>query len=304
MLKSPLSVPTFPYQHGVPVSTGRFADGAHFRIEIPSVEGPAVMEAALDAARRHNVTINRVSQGSGAMLMKNSELSDMAALGKENGIEVCLFVGPRESFDIGVSAHSSGGVGLSGQLRGIRQLSYGVEDVIRAIETGIRSFLIPDIGLLAILAGMQQAGAIPIECVWKMSVALAPSNPAAIRVLADLGATTVNVPSDMSFSDLAEMRAAVDLPIDLYVEAPDSLGGVVRGHEIADLVAIGAPMYAKFGLRNARDVYPVSDHNLAEASMNVRAKVARAAVALEWLARSGSDVIQSKPFALGLAVPR
>lgn len=304
MLKSPLGVPVFPYQHGVPVSTGRFADGAHFRIEIPSVEGPAVMEAALDAARQHNVTINRVSQGSGAMLMKNSELSDMAALGKEHGIEVCLFVGPRESFDIGVSAHSTGGGGLSGQLRGIRQLSYGVEDVIRAIETGIRSFLIPDIGLLAILAEMQRSGAIPIECVWKMSVALAPSNPAAIRVLADLGATTVNVPSDMSFADLAEMRAAVDLPIDLYVEAPDSLGGVVRGHEIADLVAIGAPMYAKFGLRNARDVYPTADHNLLEASMNVRAKVGRAAVALEWLARSGSDAIQSKPFALGLAVPR
>lgn len=304
MLKSPLDVPIFPYQHGLQLSTGRFADGAHFRIEIPSVEGPAVMEVALDAARRHGVTINRVSQGSGAMLMKNSELSDMAALGRENGIEVCLFVGPRESFDIGVSAHSSGGGGLSGQLRGIRQLSYGVEDVIRAIEAGIRSFLIPDIGLLVILAEMQRVGTIPFECVWKMSVSLAPSNPAAIRVLADLGATTVNVPSDISFADLAEMRAAVELPIDLYVEAPDSLGGIVRGHEIADLVAIGAPMYAKFGLRNARDVYPAADHNVLEASMNVSAKVARAAVSLEWLARSGRDAIQSKPFALGLAVPR
>jgi hypothetical protein len=303
MMKSPLDAPTFPYQHGVPISSGRFPDGAHYRIEIPSVEGPAVMEAALDAARQHNVTINRVSQGSGAMLMKNSELFDMAALGREHGIEVCLFVGPRESFDIGVSAHSSGGSGLSSQLRGIRQLSYGVEDVLRAIEAGIRSFLIPDIGLLAIVVGMQRAGAIPSDCVWKMSVALAPSNPAALRVLADLGASTVNVPSDVSYWDLAEMRAAVDLPIDLYLEAPDSLGGVVRGHEMADLVAIGAPMYAKFGLRNARDVYPAADHILTEASLNVRAKVGRAAVALEWLARSGSDAIQSKPFAQGLAVP-
>jgi hypothetical protein len=227
----------------------------------------------------------------------------MAALGREHGIEVCLFVGPRESFDIGVSAHSPGGGGLSSQLRGIRQLSYGIEDVLRSIEAGIRSFLIPDIGLLAILAGMQRAGTIPSDCVWKMSVALAPSNPAALRVLADLGASTVNVPSDVSYWDLAEMRAAVDLPIDLYLEAPDSLGGVVRGHEIGDLVAIGAPMYAKFGLRNARDVYPAADHILTEASLNVRAKVGRAAVALEWLARSGSDALQSKPFAQGLAIP-
>ncbi|HUW77759.1 MAG TPA: hypothetical protein VMV52_03295 [Candidatus Nanopelagicaceae bacterium] len=303
MTRNPLGAPVFPYQHGVPLSSGLFEDGAHFRIEIPSVEGPGVMEAALDAARQHGVVINRVSQGSGAMLLKNSELKAMAALGSENGIEVCLFVGPRESFDIGVSAHSPGGGGLSSQLRGNRQLSYGVEDVMRSIEAGIRSFLIPDIGLLAILVGMKQAGEIPSNCVWKMSVALAPSNPAAIRVLADLGASTVNVPSDMSYWDLAEMRAAVDLPIDLYVEAPDSLGGVVRGHEIADLVAIGAPLYAKFGLRNARDVYPAADHILSEARLNVRAKVSRAAVALEWLARSGSDAIQSKPFAEGLAVP-
>lgn len=303
MMKNSLATPVFPFKHGVPISSGRFVDGAHFRIEIPSVEGPAVMEAALDAAQRHNVTINRVSQGSGAMLLKSSELTDMAALGRENGIEVCFFVGPRESFDIGVSSRSSGGGGLLGQLRGNRQLSYGVEDVSRAIEAGIRSFLIPDIGLLAILAGMQRAGSIPSDCVWKMSAASAPSNPAALRVLADLGATTVNVPSDVTFADLAEMRAAVELPIDLYLEAPDSLGGVVRGHEIADLVAIGAPLYAKFGLRNARDVYPVADHNLAEACINVRAKVGRAAVALEWLARSGSAAVQSKPFAQGLAVP-
>ena len=43
------------------------------------------------------------------------------------------------------------------------------------------------------------------------------------------------------------MRAAVSVPIDLYVEAPDALGGVVRGHEAADLVAVAAPMYVKFG---------------------------------------------------------
>jgi hypothetical protein len=304
MTVNPLDAPVFPYEHGIPHSLGRFADGAHFRIEIPSVEGPAVMEAAIDAALHHGVTINRVSQGSGAMLLKRSELTDMAALGREHGIEVCLFVGPRELFDIGVGARSSGGSGLASQLRGNRQLSYGVEDVLRSIEAGIRSFLVPDIGLLAILVKMQHKGTIPSDCVWKMSVALAPSNPASLRVLADLGASTVNVPSDVSFWDLAEMRAAVDLPLDLYVESSDTLGGVVRGQEIADLVAIGAPMYTKFGLRNARDVYPSADHIVEEASNNVRAKVSRAAVSLEWLARCGSDAIQSKPFAKGLAVPQ
>lgn len=304
MVVNSLDAPVFPYEHGIPHSSGRFVDGAHFRIEIPSVEGPAVMEAAIDAALQHGVTINRVSQGSGAMLLKGSELADMAALGREHGIEVCLFVGPRELFDIGVGARCSGGAGLAGQLRGNRQLSYGVEDVLRSIEAGIRSFLVPDIGLLAILVKMQHTGVIPSDCTWKMSVALAPSNPASLRVLADLGASTVNVPSDISFGDLAEMRAAVDLPLDLYLESSDSLGGVVRGQEIADLVAIGAPMYTKFGLRNARDVYPSADHIVEEASINVRAKVGRAAVSLEWLARCESDAVQSKPFAKGLAIPK
>ena len=46
------------------VSTARFPDGAHFRIEIPSVEGPAVLRAVVTAAAAAGVTVNRVSQGS------------------------------------------------------------------------------------------------------------------------------------------------------------------------------------------------------------------------------------------------
>ncbi|MEU8265607.1 hypothetical protein AB0B89_00455 [Sphaerisporangium sp. NPDC049002] len=293
-----------PYRHGVASSRGRFPDGASFRIEIPSVEGPKVFEAALSAAATHGVVVNRVSQGSGAMLLTTSELRDMAAMGAENGVEVSLFVGPRESFDVGANARTPEGAGRGGQLRGVRQLMYGVEDVVRAVDAGIRSFLIADIGLLVALRDLQRAGDLTDECVWKVSVSLAPSNPAALRVLADLGASTVNVPSDLTYADLADMRAATDLPLDLYLESSDALGGVVRGHEIADLVAIGAPLYAKFGLRNARDVYPCGEQLLDDAVRNVRAKVHRAAVALEWLARSGSEAVQSKPHAAGLGLPR
>ena len=54
---------------GPPGSERRFPDGAHFRIEIPSVENLRVLEAVLDAAREHELVVNRVSQGSGAMLL-------------------------------------------------------------------------------------------------------------------------------------------------------------------------------------------------------------------------------------------
>jgi hypothetical protein len=284
-------------------SAARFPDGADFRIEVPSVEGPRVLEAVLDAAVEHDIVVNRVSQGSGAMLLKDAELRDMAALGAEAGLEVSLFVGPREGFGIGAHGRSPDGAAQFGQLRGNDQLAYAIEDVARAVEAGIRGFLVADHGLLTLLVDMQKAGELPSECVWKVSVMIAPSNGAGLRVLERLGASTVNVPSDVTLAQLGELRTASPLPIDLYVESPDGLGGVVRGNELADLVAVGAPLYAKFGLRNARGLYPAGEHLVGDASAIARAKVHRAAVGLEWLQRFIPELRQSAPGAGGLAVP-
>jgi hypothetical protein len=60
---------------------------------------------------------------------------------------------------------------------------------------------------------------------------MSPSNPVTVKILEDLGASTVNIPADVTLAELAEMRAAARLPLDLYVEFPDPLGGVVRGQE-------------------------------------------------------------------------
>ncbi|HET7450399.1 MAG TPA: hypothetical protein VFJ78_07350 [Gaiellaceae bacterium] len=285
-------------------SEGRFPDGAHFRIEIPSVEGPKVLEAVLAAAGEHGVTVNRVSQGSGAMLLKDVELRDLAALGSEAGLEVSLFVGPREGYGVGAHARTADGAAHAMQLRGMRQLRYAVEDIARATETGIRSFLIADHGLLALVVDMQAAGELPQDCVWKISVAMAPSNPMTLRQLEEMGATTANIPSDITLVDLAELRAASGMPLDLYVESPDSLGGVVRGNELAEIVSVGAPLYAKFGLRNSLALYPTGDHNVADAIAIGREKIRRAAVALEWLGRLEPTLVQSTAGAPGLGIPR
>jgi hypothetical protein len=281
----------------------QFPDGAAFRTEIPSVETPRVLEAVLGAAREHDLVVNRVSQGSGAMLLTEGELRDFAGLGAEHGLEVCLFVGPRESFGIGAHARSSDGAAQAGQLRGTRQLAYAVEDVARAVEAGIRSFLVADAGLLTVLVELQRGGELPVECVWKMSVLAAPSNPAGLRVLEQLGATTVNVPSDVTLTDLSEFRRSSRTVLDLYVESPDGLGGIVRGNELAELVEVAAPLYAKFGLRNSRNLYPLDRHIEADACEIGRAKVHRAAAALEWLRRFRPDLRQSEPNATGLGVP-
>jgi hypothetical protein len=291
------------YRVDVGSSDARFPDGAQVRVEIPSVENPTAMREVLAEADALGVVVHRVSQGSGAMLLSEAELVEMARMGADRGVEVSLFIGPREEFGIGGSVHTSDGRALSGHLRGLHQLRYALEDLTRAVEQGIRGFLIADTGFLGILSALVAANELPGDLVFKASAVLAPSNPATFRQLADLGASTINVPSDLSLVELCEMRAAAPTPIDLYLEAPDSLGGMVRGHEIAEIALASAPLYAKYGLRNARAVYPAGYHLMGDVVDNAREKVRRAAISLEWLRRSGEEITFSLPGAAGIGVP-
>ena len=293
-----------PVELQPPPSTGRFPDGAHFRVEIPSVEGPGVLAAVVDEAAARGITVNRVSQGSGAMLLSDAEQREMARIAAGAGLEVSLFVGPREEWGIHAMSRAPDGGAVAGGIRGMRQLRYAIEDVLRAVDNGIRGFLIADLGLLRLLARAQAGGGIPADVVWKVSVLLAPSNPASAAVLGDLGAGTINLPTDLTLAELADVRAAVDLPLDLYLEAPEALGGVVRGEQLADIVAVAAPLYAKFGLRNSRLLYPSGGHIEADAIAIAREKVRRVEIALEWALRCGGDLVQSGPGAPGLGIPQ
>lgn len=292
-----------PSEAPAPSSPHAFPDGAGFRVEIPSVEGPGVLAAVVKEAADRGVVVNRVSQGSGAMMHTEAELREMSRIAADAGLEVSLFVGPREEWGVSSMSRAPDGGALSGKIRGLRQLRYAVEDVLRAVDCGIRGFLVADLGLLKLLSDAQLKGDVPAAVVWKVSVMLAPSNPAALSVLAALGGSTVNLPTDLTLAELAEMRAVTDLPLDLYVEAPDALGGTVRGEQLADLVAVCAPLYAKFGLRNSRNLYPAGLHLYADAELIGREKVRRAQVALEWLERAGG-ARQSAPGAPGLGVPQ
>ena len=294
----------FPSELTPPSSEVKFADGADFRIEIPSVEGPRVLLAVLDEAKARGVTVNRVSQGSGAMLLPESELKEMSRIAADAGLEISLFVGPREEWGVGAMVRSPQGPALEGSVRGMRQLRYAVEDCLRAIECGIRGLLIADLGLLQVLNEARAADKIPADVIFKVSVMKAPSNPATLKVLEGLGGDTVNLPTDLTLNELHEMRSVTQLPIDLYVEAPDGLGGVVRGNEIADLIAAASPLYVKFGLRNSRPLYPSGLHRDNEASIIAREKVRRAEVSMEWLKRDGRKFVQSAPGAKGLGIPK
>jgi hypothetical protein len=287
----------------LPDSPKRFPDGASFRIEIPSTEGPRCLEAVLDEAARRDVPVHRVSQGSGAFLLTDDELDEMARLAADARIEVSVFAQPTAAWMPSATARSDAGAVVGSAIHGQDGLVYALEDIKRSAAHGFRSVLITDIGLLAAFQAMRDAGEVPRDMQAKISVAFPIANPSTARVLMTLGANTLNLVTDLSLAQIAAVRAAVDVPIDFYVEAPDSFGGFVRYYELPELIRVAAPVYVKLGLRNAPNIYPSGTHIEATAVALSRERVRRARLAMEMLDRMGTGFETSAPGAADLAIP-
>jgi hypothetical protein len=287
----------------LPDSPRRFPDGAQYRIEIPSTEGPRCLAAVLEEAARLGVTVHRISQGSGVFLLTDDELDETARLGAEARVEVSLFARPNAAWGTSAAARAPAGGVFAPAAHGQEQVVACLDDARRAADHGFRSVLVADLGVLAAFAEARRAGLLPANMQAKVSVMLPAANPAAARVLADLGADTINLPTDLTLAQIAAIRAAVDVPLDVYVEAPDGVGGFVRHHEIPELIRVAAPVYVKFGLRNAPDVYPSGTHLDATTVALSRERVRRARLGMELLARSGYEPATSDLGADGLAVP-
>lgn len=289
--------------HDLPASHKRFPDGAHYRVEIPSVEGPAALQAVIEEAQRLGVTIQRVSQGSGIMLLTDDEIRRMAQLGKQAGMEVSLFVGPRAAWDTGAQVTASAGKNLGARLRGMDQVVYAAEDVRRACSLGIRSVLIADEGLLWLVNEMKAAGELPASLVVKISVQMGAANPISVRWMEQMGAGTYNLPTDLSLAHMAAIRQAVSLPFDIYVEVPDDFGGFVRYYEIPEMLRVAAPVYVKLGLRNSPNIYPSGAHLQSTAVALCRERVHRAAIAVDMIRRYIPEAVASPVGAADLGIP-
>ncbi len=287
----------------LPASEKRFPDGAQWRVEIPSCEGPEVLRAVLEEAEAQHTLIHRVSQGWGIMMQTDAEIRDMAELGREAGIEVSLFVGPRAAWDTGAQVVADAGRNLGARLRGMEQVVHAVEDIRRACALGIRSVLVADEGLLWLANEMKRAGELPAELVLKVSVQMGAANALSVRWMEQLGAGTYNTPTDLSPAQLAAIRQACDIPLDIYVEAPDDFGGFVRYYEIPQMMRVAAPMYVKLGLRNSPNIYPSGHHLQATAVALGRERVRRAAIAQDLIRRYCPEASTSPRGAVDLGIP-
>ena len=278
----------------LPSSAQRFPDGGQWRVEIPSVEGPNALRTVFAEADALGVPVHRVSQGSGVMLLTDAELDEMAAVADaRGGVEVSLFVGPRAGWDTGAMAYAPAGRVVAPKQRGMEQVVQGVEEVRRALAHGIGSVLVTDEGLLWVLGRMKAAGELPASLILKGSVMLGAANPVSVRLLQEAGLTTFNAPTDLSLAQLAAIRAATTMPLDLYIEVPDDIGGFVRHYEIAEIVRVAAPVYLKFGLRNAPNIYPSGTHLEATAIALTKERLRRAKIGLDLLRRLDPAAVMS-----------
>ncbi|MEU9749439.1 hypothetical protein [Streptomyces niveus] len=277
-----------PDDHPADVSPHTFPDGGTWRTEIPSVEGPEALAEVLAESARLDVPVHRVSQGSGVWMLSDDEITEMAGACAERDIELCLFTGPRGTWDIGAATRTdSGGAGL--RARGHDALAGSVEDALRAAELGVRCLLVADEGVLWSLHRLRTRGVLPADTTLKVSALIGPVNPASYAVYERLGADSLNIPSDLALAHFTEIRRASRAPMDLYIEAPDDLGGYVRMYEAAQLIRRGAPLYLKFGLAKAPGIYPYGRHLRDLTLATARERVRRGRLVLDLLARHGAD---------------
>lgn len=233
----------------LPDSPLRFPDGAHYRIEVPTVNSPECMRAVLETAEKHGVIINRIDETMGIMRYTDEEIEAMKKLAKDYQVEFNMSVGPRAEYD--TSTQRAAGTPEAGRigyrLRGMDQVVRAVEDVKRAVDMGIRGILVYDEGLLWLLNQMRKDGELPKDIKFKLSAHCGHGNPLSFKLLEQLGADTINPVRDLTLPMIAALRATVKVPLDIHIDNPKSTGGMIRTYEAPEIVRIAAPVYLKTG---------------------------------------------------------
>lgn len=233
--------------YDLPTSTARFADGAAFRIEVPTVNTAEAAGALLETATKVGFTVNRVTETYGMFRHTRAEIKEYCRLCNDYGAELLMSVGPRATYDTGATVLSSQGVRISYRLRGMEQMMRAIEDIKRGYDLGVRGFLIYDEGMLWLANQMRQDGALGNDIHFKASAHLGHCNPVSAKVLQDLGADSINPVRDLQLPMHAAIRAAITVPLDLHTDNPPASGGFIRVYEAPEIVRVAAPVHCKTG---------------------------------------------------------
>ena len=233
--------------YDLPTSTKRFPDGGQYRFEAPGIQGPAAMRALLERTEAYGVTIHRVTQTRGIMLLLDSEIEHMVALAEKYHVQLVLAIGPRATTDTSATAKTEEGKRIGYRLRGQEQIVRSIEEVKRAACLGVRGFLVYDEGCLWVLDQARKAGEIPLDCHFKISAHAGVGNPCSAHLMESIGADSINPVRDIQLQMLSSMRQAIDVPLDIHTENPASSGGFIRHYEVPEMIRVAAPLYLKTG---------------------------------------------------------
>lgn len=277
-------------------SNKTFNDGGQFRFEVPGIQSPKTMEALLDEAQNQDLTIHRVTQTKGIMLLSDEDIIQMVDLAKNYGCELFLSVGPRATYDTSATVHSKEGSRIGYRLRGYDNLVYAIEDVKRAVSFGVRGILLYDEGLLYALNQMRITGELPKNLHFKMSAHAGHGNPASAKLLESIGLDSLNPVRDLQIPMIASIRNAIDIPIDLHTENPKSTGGFIRHYEVPEFIRVASPVYLKTGGSVA------ANHNWDTTQKEAIARVKQVKLVNRMIDKYASDYVMSSKSG-DLAVP-
>ncbi len=206
---------------------------------------------------------------------------------RRGGCEVVMGPGAAENpFDISQQAEIHQFV--EGKVRGMDNVGYVLEDMLRVSELGCRAFLMYDEGVILVALRMRSEGLLPADTKFKISANISVANPAAVKFWFDLLGPDdeINPTRDLTLPMIAALRQVTDHPFDLHTFHRTT---VARIMEAPEMVRVGSPLY----LKNAR----------FGPGVDLEARTLQGFRVVEALRKAMPEARQSAPGALGLAVP-
>lgn len=283
-----------------PTAQGRFPDGAHYRIEVPTVNSADAVQTLVHVVEEETgVKINRIDQTQGIMRFSDKEHQAYLDVGRKYGIEIFFALGPRGTYDTGAQKFVDTVWGHASALRtrGMEQIVYAMEDIKRIVKMGGRGLLISDEGMLILAHKMRADGIIPPECKIMASAHLGHNNPVTFKMLEDLGADTIATQRDLDFSILSAMRQAIKIPLHVHIDNPQATGGFIRVYDAPEMIRICAPVYLKTGSS------VLERHGMTITNDLAKAMARQVAVSMETIKRYFPSAIQTGKPAKDMAVP-
>ncbi len=272
--------------YSLPTSQKTFPDGAHYRTEELPLTGDQY-EKLFALADKYGYVINRIADVRGVMFESDEELLRKLQLARDHGCEVIMGPGAGENpFDISQQAEIHQIV--EGKLRGMDNVLYTIDSLLRASELGCRGFLMYDEGVLMIALKMRKDGKLPPETKFKISANVSVANAAAVKFWFDLlgPQDEINPVRDLTLPMIAAMRQVTDQPFDIHVFHRTT---VARTMEAPEIVRVGSPVY----LKNAR----------FGPGLGVEDRAMQCFRAIETIKKQFPEAKQSAAGAKGLAIP-